>query len=173
MTAQWNGWIEGILFLALILSLVWHYLSTKDKKTVDKVVPMDVRRDLDVGSDIVLGLMKSPWFAAEASAGKVELLDVVRKLEETHLSALSAQGLAAFGKDLSDLTGIEHATLLAWIEKQMGRYGSDQPPRDIEAALEKAQAKKAGLRDATVLAARHLDEVLDQATQAPEATTSS
>lgn len=172
MTVQMNGWIEGVLFAALLLSLGWHYLSTKDKKAVDKIIPPDLRRDLDAGSDLILGLMRSPWFATEASAGKVELADVVRKLEEAHLSALSAQGLGAFGKDLCDLTGIEHATLLAWIEKQMGRYGSERPPREIEAALDKAQARKASLRDGTVLAARHLDEVLEQATQASEAATS-
>jgi hypothetical protein len=160
--SDWTTVISVAAGAAVTITSLWKKLEKKDPELA-KEVPHAVRTVLDDGEHLVADLMKSPWFAAEAAKGKVEVHHITDKIKKAVIGQYAAQMLAAFGKELADLTNIQRATLLSDLQSRLKLLGVNVTPSELTGYLEQVQNSIAALQSTVVKAAANLDEVLSQA----------
>lgn len=156
---DWTTVISVAAGAVVTISSLWKKLEQKDPKLAQGV-PHALKTVLDDGEKIVADLLKSPWFASEAAKGKLELHHITDKLKNAVVAQYAAQGLAAFDTELKDLSNIQRASLLSFVQSRLKAIGVDVTPSEVNAALELVQTAIDATRSTVVKSAAELDQAL-------------
>lgn len=156
---DWTTVISVAAGAAVTISSLWKKIEQKDPKLAQEV-PHALKTVLDDGEKIVADLLKSPWFASEAAKGKLELHHITDKLKNAVVAQYAAQGLAAFDTELKDLSNIQRASLLSFVQSRLKTIGVNVTPNEVNAALELVQTAIDATRSTVVKSAAELDQAL-------------
>jgi hypothetical protein len=116
--------------VVVVLGTAWRLLKKADPKLASEL-PKGVQTVLTDIEDIG----KSPWFATEAAAGKVELKHIEDKLLHTTLAGEIAKTLAAARVTWVDMSEIEKGTLITEVQAALAQIGVQVTPAQITADI--------------------------------------
>ena len=116
--AEWTTIVSDAAVAVVVLGGAWKLLKKVDPKLAQEL-PKGVQTVLTDIED----LGKSPWFATEAAAGKVELKHIESKLLHTTLASEIAKALAAAGTTWANMSEIERGTLITEVQAVLAHIG--------------------------------------------------
>ena len=98
-------WHDALAVIVALLG-VWQVHKTQFEKYL-KILPQPVQNVIENGLNGLEALAKSPWFAAEAAKGKVELKHVIDKVSHLTIVNEAKTILLSIGKAYNTLTPAE------------------------------------------------------------------